>query len=56
MNDPNRRLFQPQPRRPTSSWMVATPIVEVSLLAGFADALRELNVTLIASPQTRRRR
>jgi len=30
--------------------LVATPVVEVSLLAGFVDALRELNVTLIASP------
>ena len=30
--------------------LVATPIVELSLLAGFIDALRELNVTLIATP------
>jgi hypothetical protein len=30
--------------------LVATPVVEVTLLAGFVDALRELNVTLIASP------
>jgi len=29
--------------------LVATPVVEVTLLAGFVDALRELNVTLIAS-------
>jgi len=28
--------------------LVATPVVEVTLLAGFVDALRELNVTLIA--------
>ena len=31
--------------------LVATPVVEVMLLAGFVDALRELNVTLIATPQ-----
>ena len=30
--------------------LAATPVVEVTLLAGFVDALRELNVTLIASP------
>jgi hypothetical protein len=30
--------------------LVATPVVEVTLLAGFVDALRELNVTLIAMP------
>ncbi len=30
--------------------LVATPVVAVTLLAGFVDALRELNVTLIASP------
>ena len=30
--------------------LVATPVVEVTLLAGFVDALRELNVTLIATP------
>jgi hypothetical protein len=30
--------------------LVATPVVEVTLLAGFVDALRELNVILIASP------
>ena len=30
--------------------LVATPVIEVSRLAGFVDALRELNVTLIASP------
>ena len=30
--------------------LVATPVIEVTLLAGFADALRELNVTLIATP------
>ncbi len=29
--------------------LVATPVVEVTLLAGFVDALRELNVTLIAT-------
>ncbi len=29
--------------------LVATPVVEVRLLAGFVDALRELNVTLIAT-------
>ena len=28
----------------------ATPVVEVTRLAGFVDALRELNVTLIATP------
>jgi RES domain-containing protein len=31
--------------------LVATPVVEVTLLAGFVDALRNLNVTLIATPQ-----
>ena len=30
--------------------LAATPVVEVTLLAGFVDALRELNVTLIATP------
>jgi len=30
--------------------LVATPVVAVTLLAGFVDALRELNVTLIATP------
>lgn len=30
--------------------LVATPVVEVALLPGFVDALRELNVTLIAMP------
>jgi hypothetical protein len=30
--------------------LVATPVVEVTLLAGFVDALRDLNVTLIATP------
>jgi len=30
--------------------LVATPVVELTLLAGFVDALRELNVTLIATP------
>jgi hypothetical protein len=30
--------------------LVATPVVEVTLLAGFVDALRELNVALIATP------
>jgi hypothetical protein len=30
--------------------LVATPVVEVTLLAGFVDALRELNVTLIVTP------
>lgn len=29
--------------------LVATPVIEVTLLAGFVDALRELNVTLIAT-------
>ncbi len=29
--------------------LVATPVVELTLLAGFVDALRELNVTLIAT-------
>ncbi len=29
--------------------LVATPVVEVTLFAGFVDALRELNVTLIAT-------
>jgi hypothetical protein len=29
--------------------LVATPVVEVTLLAGFVDALRDLNVTLIAT-------
>ncbi len=29
--------------------LVATPVVEVTRLAGFVDALRELNVTLIAT-------
>ncbi len=29
--------------------LVATPIVELTLLAGFVDALRELNVTLMAT-------
>ncbi len=29
--------------------LVPTPVVEVTLLAGFVDALRELNVTLIAT-------
>ena len=28
--------------------LVATPVIELTLLAGFVDALRELNVTLIA--------
>jgi hypothetical protein len=35
--------------------LVATPLVEVTLLAGFVDALRELNVTLIATPISRPR-
>ena len=30
--------------------LVATPVIEVTLLAGFVDALCELNVTLIATP------
>jgi hypothetical protein len=30
--------------------LVATPVIEVTLLAGFVDALRELNVALIATP------
>ncbi len=30
--------------------LVATPVIELALLAGFVDALRELNVTLIATP------
>jgi hypothetical protein len=30
--------------------LVATSVVEVMLTAGFVDALRELNVTLIATP------
>ena len=30
--------------------LVATPVIEVTLLAGFVDALRELNVSLIATP------
>ena len=30
--------------------LIATPVVEVTLLVGFVDALRELNVTLIATP------
>ena len=30
--------------------LVATPVIEVTLLAGFVDALRDLNVTLIATP------
>lgn len=30
--------------------LVATPVVELTLLAGFVNALRELNVTLIATP------
>ncbi len=30
--------------------LVATPVIELTLLAGFVDALRELNVTLIATP------
>jgi hypothetical protein len=30
--------------------LVATPVVEVTLLAGFVDALRELNVTVIVTP------
>ena len=30
--------------------LVATPVVEVTMLAGFIDALRELNVTLIRTP------
>jgi RES domain len=30
--------------------LVATPVIELTLLAGFVDALRELNVTLIAKP------
>jgi len=30
--------------------LVATPVVEATRLAGFVDALRELNVTLIATP------
>lgn len=29
--------------------LVATPVVELTMLAGFVDALRELNVTLIAT-------
>lgn len=29
--------------------LVATPVIEVTLLAGFVDALRELNATLIAT-------
>ena len=29
--------------------LLATPVVELTLLAGFVDALRELNVTLIAT-------
>ncbi len=30
--------------------LVATPVVALTLLAGFVDALRELNVTLLATP------
>jgi hypothetical protein len=30
--------------------LVATPVVELTMLAGFVDALRELNVTLMATP------
>jgi len=30
--------------------LIATPVIEVTRLAGFVDALRELNVTLIATP------
>jgi hypothetical protein len=30
--------------------LVATPVVEVTQLAGLVDAMRELNVTLIATP------
>ena len=30
--------------------LVATPVIEGTLLAGFDDALRDLNVTLIATP------
>lgn len=30
--------------------LAATPVVEVTLLAGFIDAVRELNVILIATP------
>ena len=30
--------------------LVATPVIELAQLAGFVDALRELNVTLIATP------
>jgi RES domain-containing protein len=30
--------------------LVATPVVELTLLAGFVDALRELNVNLIDTP------
>ena len=30
--------------------LTATPVVELMLLAGFVDALRDLNVTLIATP------
>lgn len=36
--------------RALSGGLVATPVVEVTLLAGFVDALRELNVTLITTP------
>ena len=30
--------------------LLATPVVELTLLAGFVDALHELNVTLLATP------
>jgi hypothetical protein len=30
--------------------LVATPVVELARLAGFVDALQELNVTVIATP------
>jgi hypothetical protein len=30
--------------------VVATPVIEVTRLAGLVDALRELDVTLIATP------
>jgi hypothetical protein len=36
--------------RALPSKLAATPVVEVTRLSGFVDALRELNVTLIATP------
>jgi len=36
--------------RALPSNLAATPVVEVTRLSGFVDALRELDVTLIATP------